>query len=80
MSEAQARKFDPIAVSPLSTVVAEYVPDAAGETSYQSEAALERDLIAQLESPCVKHSIRLTATSEIRLGRHRDYLSMCNCS
>ncbi|WP_316932609.1 type I restriction endonuclease [Changpingibacter yushuensis] len=50
MSEVRARRFDPIVVSPLSTVVAEYVPDVAAEVSYQSEAALEREFIGQLES------------------------------
>lgn len=55
MSEAQARRYDPIAVSPLSTVVAEYVPDAATDVSYQSEAALEREFIGQLESQAYEY-------------------------
>lgn len=64
MSEAIARQYDPIAVSTLSTVVAEYVPDAVGEVSYQSEAALERDFIAQLESQAYEY---LPITSEADL-------------
>ena len=48
MSDATPRKYDPIAVSSESTVVAEYVPDAAGAGSYQSEAELERELIRLL--------------------------------
>ena len=41
MSEAAARKYDPIAVSAESTVVAEYSPEPSTETAYQSEAELE---------------------------------------
>lgn len=50
MSEALSRKYDPIAVSAESTVVAEYVPDAASQAAYQSESALEQELIRLLES------------------------------
>ena len=39
MSEAPARRYEPIAVSAESTVVAEYVPDTHAEAAYQSEAA-----------------------------------------
>lgn len=64
MSEASARRYDPIAVSPFSTVVSEYVPDGAAEVSYQSEAALERDFIRQLESQAYEY---LPITSEADL-------------
>ena len=64
MSESQARRYDPIAVSSESTVVAEYVPDAATSTSYQSEAELERDLIRTLESQAYEY---LPITSEADL-------------
>ncbi|MBX3056012.1 MAG: type I restriction endonuclease subunit R [Anaerolineae bacterium] len=52
MSEANpAYRFEPIALSQESTVVAEYVPETAvRETTYQSEAALERAFISQLQS------------------------------
>jgi len=40
-----APRYEPIAISSESTVVAEFVPDPAQETSYQSEADLERTLI-----------------------------------
>ncbi|GAB3275672.1 type I restriction endonuclease subunit R [Sinomonas notoginsengisoli] len=50
MSESPARKYDPIAVSSESTVVAEYDSDAQSATSYQSEADLEREFIKLLES------------------------------
>ena len=64
MSEALPRKYDPIAVSTESTVVAEYVPDAATETAYQSEAALEREFIRLLESQAYEY---LPITSEEQL-------------
>jgi len=59
-----ARKYDPIAVSSESTVVAEYVPDAKAEASYQSEADLERELIRLLKSQAYEY---LPITSETAL-------------
>ncbi|WP_412168998.1 type I restriction endonuclease subunit R [Curtobacterium flaccumfaciens pv. flaccumfaciens] len=64
MSDASPRKFDPIAVSSESTVVAECVPDAGGETSYQSEADLERELVRLLQSQAYEY---LPITSEGQL-------------
>ncbi|MEX3505682.1 type I restriction endonuclease subunit R, partial [Corynebacterium sp. LK2510] len=64
MSDAPARKYDPIAVSAESTVVAEYEPDAASETVYQSESALERELIRLLQSQAYEY---LPITSEQQL-------------
>lgn len=64
MSEAPTRKFAPIAISAESTVVAEYVPEPNDSTTYQSEAALEAQFIAQLESQAYE---RLTITSEADL-------------
>ena len=64
MSEVMPRKYDPIAVSAESTVVAEYVPDAASQAVYQSESALEQELILLLESQAYEY---LPITSEERL-------------
>ncbi|WP_188043740.1 type I restriction endonuclease subunit R [Changpingibacter yushuensis] len=64
MSDLSPRKYDPIAVSSESTVVAEYVPDAVGAGSYQSEAELERELIRLLESQAYEY---LPITSEAQL-------------
>lgn len=64
MSDATPRKYDPIAVSSESTVVAEYVPDASGAGSYQSEAELERELIRLLQSQAYEY---LPITSEAQL-------------
>ena len=57
-------RYDPIAVSAESTVVAEYVPEAVEETAYQSEAALERELIRLLQSQAYEY---LPLTSEAEL-------------
>ncbi|WP_138757675.1 type I restriction endonuclease subunit R [Modestobacter altitudinis] len=43
-------RYEPIAVSAESTVVAEFIPDTASASSYQSEADLERELIKLLQS------------------------------
>ena len=64
MSVAKPRKYDPIAVSSESTVVAEYVPDAAGARTYQSEAELERELIRLLQSQAYEY---LPVTSEAQI-------------
>src|SRR5690606_9396242 len=42
-------RYEPIAVSSESTVVAEFLADAAQEAGYQSEAELEQVFIALLE-------------------------------
>ena len=55
MSDASPRKYEPIAVSAESTVVAEYVPDAHAAAAYQSEAALEQELIRLLKSQAYEY-------------------------
>ena len=64
MSEATPSRFEPIAVSSESTVVAEFVADPASSASYQSEADLEREFIRLLESQAYE---RLVITSEEQL-------------
>jgi type I restriction enzyme R subunit len=64
MSDLSPRKYDPIALSSESTVVAEYIPNIAGASSYQSEADLERELIRLLESQAYEY---LPITSEAQL-------------
>ena len=58
------RRYEPIAVSAESTVVAEFVPDAATATAYQSEAELERAFLHQLQSQAYEY---LPITSEAAL-------------
>jgi type I restriction enzyme R subunit len=64
MSKAPARQYDPIAVSSESTVVAEFIPDAATATAYQSEAGLEREFIKLLQGQAYEY---LPITSEAEL-------------
>ena len=64
MSDAPARKYDPIAVSSESTVVAEYVADPLEATAYQSEADLEREMIRLLQSQAYEY---LPITTEAQL-------------
>jgi type I restriction enzyme, R subunit len=47
--------YEPIALNPESTVVAEFVPDPSKETGYQSEAELERALIELLRSQAYEY-------------------------
>lgn len=49
MSELSSNRYEPIAVSDESTVVAEFVPEPQAAERYQSEAELERAFVKQLE-------------------------------
>jgi len=64
MSDVTPRKYDPIAVSNESTVVAEFIPDGRAEAAYQSEADLEHELIRLLKSQAYEY---LPITSEAQL-------------
>ena len=64
MSDASATRFEPIALSAESTVVAEFVADPAASAAYQSESELERELVGLLEEQAYE---RLTITSEAAL-------------
>ncbi|MGV0677992.1 type I restriction endonuclease subunit R [Mycolicibacterium fortuitum] len=64
MSEEKAKRYESIAVSSESTVVAEFITDAASETAYQSEADLEREFIKLLEGQAYEY---LPITSEAKL-------------
>ena len=62
--ESAGYQYEPIAVSAESTVVAEFVPDAASAAAYQSEADLEREFIRLLQSQAYEY---LPLTSEAQL-------------
>ena len=64
MSELSATRFEPIALSSESTVVAEFLPDIATCTAYQSEAELERELIRLLQDQAYEY---LAITTEAQL-------------
>ncbi|NUQ11202.1 MAG: type I restriction endonuclease subunit R [Gemmatimonadaceae bacterium] len=55
MSEKSPLRYEPIALSDESTVVAEFVPETVRETAWQSEADLERRLIDQLEQQAYEY-------------------------
>ena len=67
MSDTIPTRIEPIVVSAESTVVAEFVSDAAAEVTYQSEADLERDFIRLLQSQAYEY---LPITSEAELVRN----------
>jgi type I restriction enzyme R subunit len=64
VSDGSAPRYEPIAISSESTVVAEFVADPAEETGYQSEADLERAFIALLQEQAYEY---LPLTSEEQL-------------
>jgi type I restriction enzyme R subunit len=64
LSDSASPRYEPIAVSSESTVVAEFLPDAAAGASYQSEAELEREFIARLQEQAYEY---LPVTSEAQL-------------
>jgi len=64
MNEAPPR-YEPIALSDESTVVAEFLrPSEAREERYQSEAALERDFIERLQAQAYEH-LRIASEAEL---------------
>ena len=63
--ELKAHRYEPIALSSESTVVAEFIPEPGErEAAYQSEAELEREFIAQLQRQAYQY---LPITSEAEL-------------
>lgn len=64
MTDFALRRFEPIAISSQSTVVAEFVPDSAPPIAYQSEAELEREFIGLLQSQAFDY---LSVASEAEL-------------
>ena len=76
MSDSMPRKYDPIAISDESTVVAKYEVDASGEVAYQSEDQLEKELIRLLQSQAYEY---LPITSEDQLKENlRTQLEIVN--
>jgi type I restriction enzyme, R subunit len=64
VSESKQKRYEPIAVSSESTVVSEFVPDAATEVAYQSEADLERALIRMLQGQAYEY-LMVTAEAQV---------------
>ncbi len=68
--QMKASDFRPIARSSESTVVAEFEPDKARETAYQSEAQLEKQFIRQLESQAYAY-LPVTTEEELIVNLRR---------
>jgi len=64
VSENPAHRYEPIALSSESTVVAEFIADPTRQDGYQSEAELEQSLIDLLQGQAYSY---LTITSEAEL-------------
>ena len=64
MTNGSTPRYEPIAVSAESTVVAEFVNEGHQAASYQSEADLERELIKILKGQAYEY---LTFSSEGQL-------------
>jgi type I restriction enzyme R subunit len=64
VTDGAAPRYEPIAVSSESTVVAEFIPDPSQETGYQSEAELERTFIELLREQAYEY-LPLTSEGEL---------------
>ncbi|HMM39005.1 MAG TPA: type I restriction endonuclease subunit R [Desulfovibrio sp.] len=57
-------RYEPIALSDESTVVAEFVPEAGRDAAYQSEAELEKAFIQRLRAQAYEH-LRIASEAEL---------------
>lgn len=64
MTDGSAPRYEPIAVSSESTVVAEFVADPSQEPGYQSEAELERTFVGLLSEQAYEY-LSLTSEGEL---------------
>ena len=55
MTNNGVRRYEPIALSAESTVVAEFVPDLARQSAYQSEADLEKTFVGLLQEQAYEY-------------------------
>src|SRR5262249_9484354 len=55
MSEGTPSRYEPVAVSAETTVVAEFTLEAVGSSAYQSEAELEAEFIKILQSQAYEY-------------------------
>ncbi len=62
--EAPGRRYEPIAVGPESTVVAQYIPEPLAAEGHQSEAELERDFIGRLQTQAYEY-LRISSEDQL---------------
>jgi type I restriction enzyme R subunit len=76
VTEAPApNRYEPIALSNESTVVAEFVrPTGVREDGYQSETALERDFIQRLQAQAYEY-LRITSETDLIANLRRQLTS-----
>src|ERR1700676_5676583 len=76
MTEAKVSRYELIAASAESTVIAEFIPDGTTASGYQSEAELEREFIKLLSTQAYEY---LSITSEAQLTANlRSQLELLN--
>jgi type I restriction enzyme R subunit len=61
---SSSHSYEPIALNPQSTVVAQFVPDPSGETRYQSEAELEQALLDLLKGQAYEY-LRIASAADL---------------
>lgn len=64
MTDGDPIRYEPIALSPESTVVAKFIAEPSAESGYQSEADLERSLIDILNGQAYEH-LRIGSEEEL---------------
>ena len=64
VSDVPPRRYEAIAVSSESTVVAEFVMEPGGGTAYQSEAELEHEFIARLQAQAYEY-VQITSEAQL---------------
>ena len=69
-------RYEPVAISAESTVVAEFVPGPASDTAYQSEAGLEKAFLGQLQEQAYAY-LPITTESQL-VANLRDQLETLN--
>jgi type I restriction enzyme, R subunit len=76
MTEVKAHRYEPIALSSESTVVAEFVAEPATSVAYQSEAELERSLVNLLMGQAYEY-LPITTESQL-VANLRKQLELLN--
>lgn len=81
MTEPPAHRYEPIALSSENTVVTEFIPDVVTESSYQSEAELEKAFIGLLQEQAYDY-LRFSSEAQLieNLRRQLEALNDINFS
>ena len=74
MSEGKPTRYEPVAVSAESTVVAEFTPESTSSSAYQSEAELEAEFIKILQSQAYEY-LRIKTEADLKPTSARSWKS-----